>query len=160
MLRIEASNHLDLTAGIVSAYVSNNRVFSSDLGGLISVIHQTLGALEKPLEPAAKQIEKPTSVQIKKSIQPDALISFLDRRSYKTLKRHLRRHGLDPQAYRERFGLPPDYPMVSSNYAAQRSALAKSMGLGRPRSQETEDSAPEGEVTEAPKGRGRPRKAA
>jgi predicted transcriptional regulator len=62
---------------------------------------------------------------------PDGVVSFLDGKTYKTLKRHLGTHGLDPVSYRQRFGLPADYPMVSPNYAAQRSALAKSIGLGR-----------------------------
>lgn len=62
----------------------------------------------------------------------DGLVSFLDGKTYKTLKRHLTSHGLEPRAYRERFGLPADYPMVAPNYAAQRSALAKQIGLGRP----------------------------
>lgn len=82
--------------------------------------------------PVAESVERPTPAQVRKSITPDALISFIDGGSYKTLKRHLGTHGLDPRTYRERYGLPNDYPMVAHNYAAQRSALAKSIGLGQP----------------------------
>ena len=81
----------------------------------------------------APEVEKATPAEIKRSITPDALISFIDGKPYKTLKRHLTGHGLDPQSYRLRYGLPADYPMVATNYAAQRSELAKSLGLGRAR---------------------------
>mgnify|MGYP002381809989 CR=1 FL=1 len=72
-----------------------------------------------------------TPAQVRKSITPEALISFEDGRSYKTLRRHLATHGLTPDEYREKWGLPADYPMVSANYSAARSAMAKSLGLGQ-----------------------------
>lgn len=98
-------------------------------------------------------------MQIKKSITPEGLISFMDGKRYKTLKRHLTTHGLSPESYRVRFGLPHDYPMVASDYAAQRSALAKSIGLGRVSAEVP--AAPAEEVVKAePKRRGRPSKAA
>jgi predicted transcriptional regulator len=77
-------------------------------------------------------VEKPTAAQIRKSISDEGIVSFIDGKPYKTLKRHLTKHGLTPQAYRQRYGLPADYPMVAPGYAAQRSALAKEIGLGRP----------------------------
>ena len=80
----------------------------------------------------AENVERPTAAQIRKSITPDALTSFVDGKRYKTLKRHLSKHGLDPHSYRAKFGLPTDYPMVSPSYSEARSALAKNIGLGRP----------------------------
>jgi predicted transcriptional regulator len=77
------------------------------------------------------EIEKPTAAQIRKSVMPEGIISFIDGKPYKTLKRHLKTHGLDPYSYRQRYGLPAEYPMVAAEYAKQRSDLAKSIGLGR-----------------------------
>lgn len=128
------ANFIELAAEIVSAYVSNNSVPSADLPALIGSIHSALVSLTHPAEamPVAETVEKPSSGQIRKSVTPDAIISFIDGKPYKTLKRHLGTHGLDPHSYRQRYGLPNDYPMVAPSYAAQRSALAKSIGLGRP----------------------------
>ncbi|SFT28250.1 ROS/MUCR transcriptional regulator protein [Methylobacterium sp. yr668] len=81
---------------------------------------------------AERTVEKPTPAQIRKSVRHDGIVSFIDGKAYKTLKRHLTSHGLDPKSYRERFGLPADYPMTAPSYAAQRSALAKAIGLGVP----------------------------
>ena len=111
-----------------------------------------LVGLAKPAEPAAEQVEKPTPAQIRKSITPDGLISFVDGKSYKTLKRHLTGHGLDFHAYRARYGLPSDYPSTAPNYSAQRSELARTLGLG----QQRRTAAPAS--SENPKGRGRSRK--
>ena len=77
-------------------------------------------------------VEKPSAAQIRKSLLHDGIVSFVDGKTYKTLKRHLTSHGLDSQSYRERYGLPADYPMVAPSYAEQRSALAKAIGLGQP----------------------------
>lgn len=128
------ANFVELAGDIVSAYVSNNSVPAADLPALISSIHSALIGLVAPIEAAApvESVDRPSSAQVRKSITPDAIISFIDGKSYKTLKRHLGTHGLDPHSYRQRYGLPNDYPMVAPNYAAQRSALAKSIGLGRP----------------------------
>jgi predicted transcriptional regulator len=147
-----SSSLVDLSAEIVSAYVARNHVSITDLPGLIASVHATLNSLAIGAPPvsAADEIEKPTPAQVRKSITPDALISFVDGKPYKTLKRHLASHGLDPYSYRARYGLPADYPMVAVNYAAQRSELAKSIGLGRVGGQASADE---------PKGRG-PRKAA
>lgn len=122
-----------LAAEIVSAYVANNSVPATEIPNLISNVHAALNGLAPGAAqaPAAEQVEKPTASQIRKSITPDALISFVDGKPYKTLKRHLSANGLDPHTYRERYGLPRDYPLVAPSYAAQRSELAKSIGLGR-----------------------------
>lgn len=121
------------TGDIVAAYVSHNHVAAADLPQLIATVHQTLGALGGNAPVAHEETaEKPSSAQVRKSVQQDAIISFLDGRRYKTLKRHLKAHGYTPASYRERFGLPLDYPMVAPSYSEKRSSLAKSLGLGRP----------------------------
>lgn len=124
---------IEQTVDVVAAYVSNNSLPSADLPTLITSIHEALHAIGSgPVAASDETVERPTPAQIRKSIRPDGLISFIDGKSYKTLKRHLTKHGLDPQNYRERYGLPSDYPTTSANYSAQRSALAKSLGLGQP----------------------------
>ena len=126
------SNRIDLAAEIVSAFVSNNNVSAEDLPLLISQVHAALENLGKP---AQKEPEKPAPpVPIKKSITPDFLISLEDGKRYRSLKRHLAGRGLTPEQYREKWGLPRDYPMVAPNYSARRSELARSMGLGQKRS--------------------------
>ena len=122
---------MDLTAEIVSAYVTNNSVRPSDLAALIASMHQALGGLSKSTQPIAEQTEKLSAAQIRRSITDDGIISFIDGKRYKSMKRHLTRHGLNPQPYRARFGLPSEYPIVAPNYSAQRSAMAKSLGLGQ-----------------------------
>ena len=117
---------------VVSAYVTRNHVGVGELPGLIRAVHASLIGLTQPAAPSSEAVVKPTPAQIKKSITPDALISFIDGKAYKILKRHLSKYGFDPYSYRERYGLPNDYPMVAANYAAQRSGLARSSGLGRP----------------------------
>jgi predicted transcriptional regulator len=125
-------NQLVLAADIISAYVSNNSVPVAELPALIGRVHTALNGLAAgPSTAPEPEIEKATAAQVRKSITPDALISFIDGKPYKTLKRHLTGHGLDPYSYRQRYGLPNDYPMVAASYAAQRSELAKAIGLGR-----------------------------
>ncbi|MDQ6436228.1 MucR family transcriptional regulator [Mesorhizobium sp. LHD-90] len=122
---------IDITAEIVSAYVSHNAVPISHLPGLISDIHNTLHRLLPVEAPPAPEVLTP-AVPIKKSIQGDFLICLEDGKKFTSLKRHLfAAFGLSPEDYRRKWGLPPDYPMVAPNYAARRSELAKSMGLGR-----------------------------
>ncbi|MEE7451204.1 MucR family transcriptional regulator [Methylobacterium radiotolerans] len=128
-----------LTAGLVAAYVSNNRVSAADLPALIAQCHGAIAALaaggDASTEAAADleaPRDRPSAAQIRKSIRPEGIVSFIDGRLYKTLKRHLTAHGLHPQSYRERYGLPADYPMVAQEYAERRSALARSIGLGVP----------------------------
>ena len=155
------TNFIELAADLVSAYVSNNRVAPSELPSLLTAIHAALNGLSQPAQVQEPVHEKLTSAQVRKSITPDALISFLDGRSYKTLKRHLTKHGLDARSYRERFGLPADYPTTSANYSAARSNLAKNLGLGRQRPDAAPKAAAVADVVKAPaKGRGRPKKAA
>jgi predicted transcriptional regulator len=126
-------NLIDLTADIVSAYVSNNTVASSDLSGLISEVY---GALQRTSGAAAEPEPEPLrpAVSIKKSVTPDYIICLEDGKKFKSLKRHLRTHyDMSPEEYREKWGLQSDYPMVAPNYAAARSELAKKMGLGQQR---------------------------
>ncbi|WP_414476496.1 MucR family transcriptional regulator [Microvirga sp. M2] len=126
-------NYIELAADIVSAFVSHNSVPTSELPSLIGSVH---AAIQSIGQPAAKQEEaKPTpAVPIKRSVTPDFLISLEDGKQYKSLKRHLGKLGLTPEAYREKWGLPRDYPMVAPAYAAKRSELARSIGLGQKRS--------------------------
>jgi predicted transcriptional regulator len=126
------------TADVVSAYVANNALHISQLPELIVSVHAASKRLSAPGPIEAERPEPP--VPIKKSVTPDFLISLEDGRQYKSLKRHLTGRGLTPDQYRERWGLPRDYPMVAPNYAKQRSELAKALGLGRFRGQSLEPS--------------------
>lgn len=132
---IERGQIVDLTADIVSAYLSNNHVRVDDLSDLIGSIHQTLNGLAtgQPADAAPSPPIKATAQAIKRSIMPDHLVSFEDGRPYKTLKRHLRALGLTPEEYRRKWGLPLDYPMTARAYSDQRSQVARSIGLGVPR---------------------------
>ncbi|ESZ41664.1 MucR family transcriptional regulator [Mesorhizobium sp. L2C066B000] len=122
---------LEMTADIVSAYVSNNPVPVTELARVISGTYGAISKLQGA--PAPKAEEKPTpAVPIKKSVTPDFIICLEDGRKFKSLKRHLGTHyDLSPDAYRAKWSLPSDYPMVAPNYAAVRSAMAKAIGLGR-----------------------------
>ena len=120
-----------LTVDIVSAYVANNSVTAHDLPTLIASTHAALTRLGAPAEPQPVKLDPP--VPIRKTVTPDHLISLEDGKPYKTLKRHLTGRGLTPEEYRAKWGLPRNYPMVAANYAAQRSELAKSAGLGQSR---------------------------
>jgi predicted transcriptional regulator len=150
------SNYIDLAADIVSAFVSNNSVPASELPALIASIHGALQNVANPVQ--AKAEEKPTpAVPVKKSVTPDAIISLIDGKPYKSLKRHLTGNGLTPEQYRERFGLPRDYPMVAPAYAQKRSELAKASGLGQARRNAAAKTADTSEkiVSKAPKKGGR-----
>lgn len=123
---------VQLAAEIVSAFVSHNPIPTSELAGLIGNVHSALTNLAHGGAQPAKEMVP--AVPIKKSVQPDFLISLEDGKRYKSLKRHLRTsYGMTPEQYRAKWGLPPDYPMVAPNYARKRSELAKSMGLGQKR---------------------------
>src|SRR6478752_3031849 len=127
----EQQGLLSLTAEIVAAFASHNTVATSDLPGLIGTVYAALraaGTVE-----AEKPVEGPVpAVPIKKSVTPDFIVCLEDGKKLKMLKRHLATsYDMTPAAYRQRWGLPADYPMVAPAYAAQRSALAKSSGLGR-----------------------------
>jgi predicted transcriptional regulator len=124
---------IELTASIVSAYVSNNSVPASDLPALIGQVYGALTRIVRGQSEAASEAGKP-AVSVKKSITPEHLVCLEDGKKFKSLKRHLRtRYNLTPEQYREKWGLAPDYPMVAPNYAAARSRLAKQMGLGQQR---------------------------
>lgn len=124
---------LERAAEIVTSYVANNRVPAAELPRLIPAVYAKLASLSITGSASATEadVKQATAAQIRKSITPDALISFIDGKPYKTLKRHLGVHGLDPFSYRERYGLPSDYPMTAPGYSTMRSALAKELGLGR-----------------------------
>jgi predicted transcriptional regulator len=128
-----ATSLIELTANIVSAYVGKNAISAGDIPTLIGQIHAALlqvsagqgDATVEPLRPA---------VSVKRSITPDHLVCLEDGKKFKSLRRHLRsQYNMTPEQYREKWGLPPDYPMVAPNYAAARSRLAKQMGLGQQR---------------------------
>ena len=120
-----------ITATIVAAYVSNNSISSSDLPGLIADTHAALSRAAGRAVVSAEREEAKPKVAIKKSVMPDFIICLEDGKKFKSLKRHIRTHyNLSPEAYREKWGLPHDYPMVAPNYAQARSNLAKKMGLG------------------------------
>ena len=126
---------VELTADIVSAYVANNTVAPAELAGLIHEVYQALdrAATHAP-RPLDDEELKPV-VPIKKSVTDEYIVCLEDGKKFKSLKRHLRtKYNMTPEAYREKWKLPPDYPMVAPNYAAARSALAKKMGLGQRRS--------------------------
>ncbi|MEW9805313.1 MucR family transcriptional regulator [Mesorhizobium sp. ZMM04-5] len=120
----------ELTAEIVSAYVANNSVPSSNLAELIATVHSAVSGLSTPV---AEEIEPPKpAVNPKRSVHDDYIICLEDGKRFKSLRRHLSSHyGLSPEEYRAKWNLPHDYPMVAPNYAAARSALAKKIGLGR-----------------------------
>jgi predicted transcriptional regulator len=143
---------LELVADIVSAYLSNNSIPASEIPGLITNVHGALATAENS-QVEAPQIELKPAVSIKKSVTPDAIICLEDGKSFKSLKRHLMtKYGMTPAEYRTKWGLPSDYPMVAPNYAASRSELARSMGLGRKPAAPVEVPAPKAK-------RGRPPKA-
>jgi predicted transcriptional regulator len=128
------SNSIELAAEVVAAYVSNNPVPKSDLPDLILAVHSSLEKLGSEPERALAQADaKPPAVTIRRSVTPDYLICLEDGKRFKSLRRHLRLHGLTPEQYREKWKLPSDYPMVAPKYAAHRSALARKMGLGQKR---------------------------
>lgn len=120
---------IELTAKIVSAYVGNNPVQSSDLPAIIQNVHKSLNDLG---DTAVAAVQSKPAVPIKKSITDDYLVCLEDGEKFKSLRRHLRsKYDMSPEEYREKWGLPYDYPMVAPSYARQRSALAKKMGLGQ-----------------------------
>ena len=126
----DKASYIQLTANIVSAYVSNNTVPSAEIPALISQVYSALmrvsnGVPAEPLKPV---------VSIKRSITPEYLVCMEDGKKFKSLKRHLRtQYQMTPDQYRAKWNLPADYPMVAPKYAAVRSRLAKQMGLGQQR---------------------------
>ncbi|MFY7960105.1 MAG: MucR family transcriptional regulator [Elsteraceae bacterium] len=119
-----------MTTTIVAAYLANKQVAISEVPTLISQVYQTLASLGDAPKPVVEERPEP-AVSVRKSITPDYLICLEDGKKLKMLKRHLKTsYNLTPEEYRERWGLPSDYPMVAPNYAVQRSKLAKQIGLG------------------------------
>ena len=128
-----SNSFIELAADIVSAYVSNNSVPANDLPSLISDVHAALLRVTAGGIGASAEAPKP-AVPAKKSVTREYLVCLEDGRKFKSLKRHLRtQYNMSPDEYREKWGLPPDYPMVAPDYARARSNLAKQMGLGQQR---------------------------
>jgi predicted transcriptional regulator len=146
----ETSETVALAADIVAAYVSNNSVAATELPSMIQSVHRALNEAASGVKPQEAAPPLTPAVPIKKSVTPDYIISLEDGHKYKSLKRHLSTRGMTPDDYRAKWGLPRDYPMVAASYSAQRSQLAKSLGLG----QTSRTSAAEDTSAEAPR-RGR-----
>ncbi|HYM30193.1 MAG TPA: MucR family transcriptional regulator [Candidatus Cybelea sp.] len=122
---------LRMTAEIVSAYVSHNEVATPQITDIIKAVHGSLDSLHKPMQRGADAPTKP-AIPVRRSITPDYIVCLEDGKKLKMLKRYLRStYSLTPEEYRSKWGLPADYPMVAPNYAKQRSAFAKKIGLGR-----------------------------
>ncbi|WP_407048095.1 MucR family transcriptional regulator [Methyloraptor flagellatus] len=129
-----SSNLIDLAADIVSAYVANNTVSSGDLPSLIADVYAALQRTSSGVTPEPQPEPLKPAVPVKKSVTPDYIVCLEDGKKFKSLKRHLRtQYNMTPEEYREKWGLPADYPMVAPNYAQARSDLAKKMGLGQQR---------------------------
>ncbi len=125
---------VELAAKVVAAYTSNNPLPKSELPDLILSVHSAVERLGKKTETGVAQAEvKLPAVSVRRSVTPDYLICLEDGKRFRSMRRHLKLLGLTPEQYREKWNLPSDYPMVAPNYAAQRSALAKKLGLGRKR---------------------------
>lgn len=153
----EPSRSIELAAGVVAAFVANNSLPRGDLPALIHTVRTALESLAHGLMDSAPLLEKKEpAVSIRKSITPDFLVCLDDGKAFKSLRRHLATLGMTPNEYRAKWGLPADYPMVAPNYAAQRSALAKKLGLGQIR----DNAEPRQKAVAAtPPKRGRPAKA-
>jgi predicted transcriptional regulator len=136
MTEATSANYIELAADIVSAYVSNNPVPANELSSLIQEVHTALLRVTSGGgggAPVPSEVQKP-AIAVKKSLNSDYIICLEDGKKFKSLKRHLRtQYNMSPEEYREKWGLPPDYPMVAPNYAKARSNLAKQMGLGQQR---------------------------
>jgi predicted transcriptional regulator len=126
---IEETTLITLTAEIVSAYVTKNRLPTAGLPDLIASISDSIRKLG---DPAPKPEPAPVpAVNPKRSVHSDYIVCLEDGKKFKSMKRHLTSHGLTPQQYRAKWGLPADYPMTAPNYSATRSAMAKDIGLGQ-----------------------------
>ena len=130
-INIPQSDVLRMAVEIVSAYVSNNSVASANIPEVINTVYGSLTSLNGQVTTATGETPKP-AVSVRRSITPDYIVCLEDGKNLKMLKRHLRAaYGMSPDEYRLKWGLPADYPMVAPNYAKQRSAFAKKIGLGR-----------------------------
>ncbi len=140
----------ELTTEVVAAYVAKNHVQPGELPGLIASVHDAFKGISKPgvVEPSAEP-QKPF-VPIKKSVTGEFIISLEDGRKMKSMKRYLSGLGMTPHGYRTKWGLPANYPMVAPAYAAKRSELAKTIGLGRKSQEEAVEAAPQPEIKPEP----------
>jgi predicted transcriptional regulator len=133
MTNEQPSDFIEITADIVSAYVSHNTIAAADVPALIRDVHATLVRIQSAGAAGPAEPPKP-AVNARRSVHDDFIICLEDGKKFKSLKRHLRtQYNMTPEQYREKWSLPPDYPMVAPNYAKARSALAKEMGLGQTR---------------------------
>ena len=121
---------IEMTTEVVAAYVAKNHVRAAELPDLISTVHASLSGMGSVPEAAPELAKLEPPVSIKKSVTDDYLVSMENGKRYRSLKRHLTKHGLTPVEYRAKWGLPVDYPMVAPSYARKRSELAKATGLG------------------------------
>jgi predicted transcriptional regulator len=143
--KVDEVDVIDLTAGIVSAYVSHNTVSAAQIPELIAIVSSALRATLPGPEQPEPEPQKP-AVPIRRSVTPEEIVCLECGRRFRSIRRHLRSaHGLEPADYRAKWGLARDYPLTAPNYAERRSALAKQIGLGRKK----------GESAPAGKGRGR-----
>ena len=133
----------EVTSEVVAAYVAKNHLQPSELPSLIASVHAALGGLGKPVAPEVSTEPLKPAVPVKRSITDDYIVSLEDGRKLKSMKRYLAGLGMTPAEYRAKWGLPSDYPMVAPAYAAKRSELAKSLGLGRRAAQDVVEAAPE-----------------
>ncbi len=157
MEKSAAVDDINRTVDLVVAYLSNNHVSSAEIPALIANVHAALIGLSATAM-QTEAVQKPTPADIKKSITQDHLISFEDGKPYKTLRRHLTLRGLSPEAYREKWGLPRDYPMTSAGYSQQRADLARALGRGQQRRRSWQagtDAGAEADFETAVKPRGR-----
>ncbi|MCX8502218.1 MAG: MucR family transcriptional regulator [Alphaproteobacteria bacterium] len=129
--KISHSDMLRMTTDVVAAYVARNDIAANHIQDVINTVYSSLRNIDHPQAETRAEPQKP-AISIKKSVQPDFLICLEDGKKLKMLKRHLRTmYNMSPDEYRAKWGLPPDYPMVAENYANQRSAFAKQIGLGK-----------------------------
>ena len=156
------AEYLALSADIVAAFVSKNSIPAAELPGLIETVYASLQKINEGTPEAPPVEVKEPAVSIRKSVGNDFIICLEDGKKFKSLKRHLSTHyGLSPEQYREKWKLPSDYPMVAPAYAAQRSELAKKIGLGARKDPSAASVAKDVEAAPVKKaGRGRPTKAA
>ncbi len=123
----------ELTADVVKAFVANNAIPASELKNLVESVHATFARLVHAPAPSAAPQPTATPAMIRDSVTPDYLVSLENGKRYRTLRFHLAKLGLTPEAYRQKWRLPPDYPMVAASFAARRSELAKASGFGKSR---------------------------
>jgi predicted transcriptional regulator len=132
MAELDQSNLTSLTVDLLSAYVANNSVEHGALSELIKSTHAALKVIDAPEDPAPEEPEYKPAVSVRKSLGSNThIISLIDGKPYQTLKRHLSKHGLTAEQYRERYGLPKTYPMVAKAYSESRRVIAEKLGLGR-----------------------------